>query len=85
MLEEQKFNLETDESGTLDFLLLQSENRLEITYAISDEEKSITLTLDAYCTLLINVPYRITFFVNHSFVKFNGDYDCLDLKVEGGI
>ena len=82
--QKEKFGLDINEGGALDFLLLQTDDRLENTYSLANGENSIALTLDAYCTLPITVTYRITFFVNHAPVSFNGGYDCLDIEIEGG-
>lgn len=63
---------------------LQQFKRLESTFALKSGENCLTATLCAYSTMPDVQDYRVTFFVNHKPVKINGDYDCVDVKMEGG-
>lgn len=63
---------------------LQQFKRLESTFALKSGENCLTATLCAYSTMPDVQDYRVTVFVNHKPVKINGDYDCVDVKMEGG-
>lgn len=78
-------NLSEDESGgyKTGLELLQSDDLYESKYTKNDADEPFKLKLYSYTTKPVVNDYRITFFVNHQPVKFNGDYDYLDVKVEG--
>ncbi len=82
----EKFGLDEDkDSGySTEFGLLQSDDILETTYLLTDDENKLDLKFYAYTTEPVTNDYRITFFVNHEPVKFNGDFDFLDISLEGG-
>lgn len=63
---------------------LQQFKRLESTFALKSGENCLAATLCAYSTMPDVQDYRVTVFVNHKPVKINGDYDCVDVKMEGG-
>ncbi len=63
--------------------LLQSDNLFESKYIADTTNEALELKLYSYTTEPVVRDYRITFFVNHEPVKFNGDYDFLDVKLEG--
>lgn len=63
---------------------LQQFKRLESTFVLKSGENCLTATLCAYSTMPDVQDYRVTVFVNHKPVKINGDYNCVDVKMEGG-
>lgn len=63
---------------------LQQFKRLESTFALKIGENCLAATLCAYSTMPDVQDYRVTVFVNHKPVKINGDYDCVDVTMEGG-
>ncbi len=63
--------------------LLQSKNDSH-TFTINDSESSLELDFAMYSTSSGNSDYRFSFYKNHTLTKFNGEYDYLDVKVEGG-
>lgn len=81
----EKYGIENgDESGrTQGFLLLQGNNRIEDYYTLTDGESKLTLHFTAFTTLNIVENQRVTFFVNHKPVTFNGGYEHLDYTLEG--
>ncbi len=82
-----KFRIEigdVNESGICeDVYLLQGDNRLEDRYTMPEGESKIKLHFSAYTTQHTLVQQRVTFYVNHEAVKFNGGYDHLDFTAEG--
>ena len=50
---------------------------------MSENESSIKLHFAAFTTDSRVEMRRVTFFVNHEPVKFNGDYEYLDYTMEG--
>lgn len=82
MSQEQKegFGL-NDTNGVMDIELNQNGIGVS-TYEIKDN--SLTLSFNAYSTVETVIPYRVSFYKNHKQVKFNGDYDYIDVTVEGG-
>lgn len=84
--DKEKFSLGgDDESGySIGVELLQSDNRLEKNYVVKSEETSILLKLFTYSTMPEVCKYRVSVFVNHIPVKINGDYNCVDVIMEGG-
>lgn len=57
---------------------------MESTFALKSGENCLTAILCAYSTMPDVQDYRVTVFVNHKPVKINGDYDCVDVTMEGG-
>ncbi len=82
----EKFGLDEDnDSGySTEFGLLQSNDIFETIYLLTDGEKKLDLKFYAYTTEPVTNDYRVTFFVNHEPVKFNEDFDFLDISLEGG-
>lgn len=80
-----KYGLDNDDSNgyITKFDLLQNDDVWERNYTITDNESDLKLLFYAYTTEPIMENYRVTFFVNHIPVKFNGDYDNLDVDLEG--
>ena len=81
----EKFGIdETAGDGYItDFGLLQTDNLLETTYSMSHDDNKLMLKFYAYTTEADVNNYRVTFFVNHEPVKFNGDCEFLDITMEG--
>lgn len=63
---------------------LQQFKRLEKTFTLKSDENSLAATLCAYSTQADVLDYRVTVFVNNKPVKINGNYDFIDVKMEGG-
>ena len=63
---------------------LQQFKRLEKTFTLKSGENCLTATLCAYSTQPDVQDYRVTIFVNHKPVKINGNYDFIDVTMEGG-
>ncbi len=82
-----KFRIEigdVNENGICeDVYLLQGDDRLEDRYTMPEGENKIKLHFSAYTTQHTLVQQRVTFYVNHEAVKFNGGYDHLDFTAEG--
>lgn len=77
------FDLSDGDGYATGFELLQSDNLYENYYTINDGADILSLKFYSYTTAPVVQDYRITFFVNHRPVKFNGNYDFLDIKLEG--
>ncbi len=82
----EKFGLDEDEDDgyATEFGLLQGDDILETTYTLTNSENKLDLKFYAYTTEPVTSNYRVTFFVDHKPVKFNGDFDFLDISLEGG-
>lgn len=80
---EQKEKYEIRENTWDTVSLLQSENDSHA-FTINDSESSLELDFAMYATSSGNSDYRFSFYKNHTLTKFNGEYDYLDVKVEGG-
>jgi len=82
----EKFSLGGgDESGySTGVELLQSGDRLERNYSVKSGETSVSLKLFTYSTMPDVCKYRVSVFVNHNPVRINGDFDCVDVIMEGG-
>lgn len=82
----EKFSLDdtTDSQGYVtQFYLQQRDDLLETNYVLADGDDSLLLNFCAFTTNSIITNYRVTFFVNHKPVKFNNDYEYLDITLEG--
>ncbi len=82
----EKFGLDKDEDNgyATEFGLQQSDDILETTYMLTNGENKLDLKFYAYTTEPVTNNYRVTFFVDHEPIKFNGDFDFLDISLEGG-
>lgn len=80
---EQKEKYEIRENTWDTVSLLQSENDSH-TFTLDDSESGLELDFAMYTTSSGNSDYRFSFYKNHTLTKFNGEYDYLDVKVEGG-
>ncbi|MCM1166931.1 MAG: hypothetical protein NC299_14865, partial [Lachnospiraceae bacterium] len=54
------------------------------TFTINGSGSGLELDLAMYTASNGNSDYRLSFYKNHTLTKFNGEYDYLDVKVEGG-
>lgn len=83
--EKEEYRLrEEDGSGYTVECDLQQFKRLEKTFTLKSGENCLTATLCAYSTQPDVQDYRITIFVNNKPVKINGNYDFIDVTMEGG-
>lgn len=83
--EKEEFNLGDEYgSGYTTECDLQQFERLENTFTLKGDESSLVATLCAYSTMPAVQDFRVTVFVNHKPVKINGDYDFIDVTMEGG-
>ncbi len=81
----EKFGLDedADQGYGMGFYLLQSENLLETSYTLPENEKKLKLNFCAFTTVPTVETFRVTFFVNHKQVNFNGNQEYLDVTMEG--
>ena len=83
--EKEEYGLrEEDGSGYTVECDLQQFKRLEKTFTLKSGESRLAATLCAYSTMPDIQNYRVTVFVNHKPVKINGNYDFIDVTMEGG-
>ncbi len=83
--EKEEYRLrEEDGSGYTVECDLQQFKRLEKTFTLKSGESRLTATLCAYSTQPDVQDYRVTIFVNNKPVKINGNYDFIDVTMEGG-
>lgn len=80
-----KFGLGDDEDTgyVTSFELYQGDDVYESNYKMGGGENSLDLTLCAYSTDSVTCDYRVSVYVNHNQVNFNGDFDYIDVKMEG--
>ena len=71
------------EERTQSFVLRQSDKGIEDYYTLNDGESKLTLRFAAYTKLHLVEDHRVTFYVNHKPVTFNGGYEYLDYTLEG--
>ncbi len=80
---EQKEKYEIRENTWDTVSLLQSGNDSN-TFTVNGSESGLKLDFAMYTTSSGSSDYRFSFYKNHTLTKFNGKYDYLDVKVEGG-
>lgn len=81
-----KFNLDDTANGqgyVTQFYLQQCDDLLETNYVLTEGNNNLALNFCAFTTNPVITDYRVTFFVNHKPVKFNEDYEYLDITLEG--
>lgn len=85
--QKERYSNGEDENGDpiiYGFELTQTDGGSSDTYVIHEGEAPLSLSFAACTSEPYVVDYRVTFYKNHTPCKFNGDYDCLDITMEGG-
>ncbi len=80
MTQEDKDKYGVIDDGVMDISLNQNNNSPNYTI----ENGELKLTLNAYSTSNTSVEYRVSIYKNHEHILFNGDYEYVDVKLEGG-